>query len=126
VGGTYKLDRQARLGFALRPARFWNLALDMDMTKNKTAVDGFDSRQLAMGTEINIVNRKAFNIPLRAGLMKNLAESSSKMAYTFGTGINLLYLHFDVAGAVSSDRTILDDKKIPTRASVSASFGLLF
>ena len=126
VGGTYKLDRQARLGFALQPMRFWNLALDVDVTKNKTAVRGFDSRQLAMGTEVNIINRRAFNIPLRAGLMKNLAESSSKMAYTFGTGINLLFMHFDVAGAISSDRTTLDDKKVPTRASVSASFGLLF
>lgn len=126
VGGTYKLDRQARLGFALQPARFWNLALDLDVTKNKTAVDGFDSRQLALGTEINVVNKKYFNIPLRGGLMKNIAEKSSKMAYTIGTGVNLLYMHFDVAAAVSSDRTTLDDKKIPTRATVSASFGLLF
>jgi len=126
VGGTYKLDRQARLGFSLQPARFWNLALDLDVTKNKTAVDGFDSRQLAFGTEINIVNKKYFNIPLRGGLMKNIAEKSSKMAYTLGTGVNLLYMHFDVAAAVSSDRTTLDDKKIPTRATVSASFGLLF
>jgi len=126
VGGTYKLDRQARLGFALQPAKFWNLALDVDVTKNKTLVNDFYSRQLAMGTEVNIINRKSFNIPLRAGLMKNLAEKSSKMAYTFGTGVNLMHMHLDLAGAVSSDRTTLDDTKIPSRVSVSASFGLLF
>jgi len=124
--GKYDLDRQVRLGFALNPAKFWTLALDMDLTKNKTPVDGFDSRQLAMGTEINIVNRKAFNIPLRAGLIKNMAEKDSKMAYTLGTGLNLLFMHFDISGLVSSQKTKMDDKDIPTKVGVAASFGLLF
>ncbi|MDD2804128.1 MAG: conjugal transfer protein TraF [Elusimicrobiales bacterium] len=122
----YDLDRQARIGFALNPAKFWTLALDLDVTKNKTPVDGFDSRQLCMGTEINIFNRKAFNIPLRAGLMKNLAEKDSKMAYTLGTGLNLLYMHFDVSGVVSTEKTTMDDTDIPTKLGVAASFGLLF
>lgn len=126
AGGDYDLDRQVRLGFALNPTRFWTLAADMDLTKNSTPVDGFDSRQLALGTEINVFNRKAFNIPLRAGIMKNLAEKDSKMAYTLGTGINLLYMHLDVSGVVSSERTTLDDKDIPTKVGVAASFGLLF
>jgi hypothetical protein len=126
AGGDYDLDRQARLGFALNPTKFWTLAMDIDVTKNKTAVDGFDSRQLAMGTEINIFNRKAFNIPLRAGLLKNIAEEDSKMAYTLGTGLNLLHMHFDVSGVVSSERTELEGTKYPTKVGVSASFGLLF
>jgi hypothetical protein len=125
-GGKYTLARQARMGIAFKPANFWNVAMDMDVTKNKTEVSGFYSRQLALGTEFNIVNRKAFNIPLRAGIMKNTASKDSKLAYTVGTGLNLLFMHFDVSGALSSDRTTLDDKKIPNKASVSASFGLLF
>ena len=126
IGKKYDLDRQVRLGFALNPAKFWTLAMDMDLTKNKTPVRGFDSRQLSLGTEINIVNRKAFNIPLRAGIMSNLAEKDSKMAYTAGTGINLLFMHFDVSAVVSSEKTVLDDKDIPTKVGVAASFGLLF
>jgi hypothetical protein len=125
-GSKYKLNRQARLGFALNPAKFWTIAMDMDVTKNKTAVTGFNSRELALGTEINIVNRKAFNIPLRAGIISNLAEKSSKMAYTVGTGLNLLFMHFDVSGVVSSEKTQLEDKSIPTKVGVAASFGLLF
>ena len=125
-GGKYDLDRQARLGFALNPFRFWTLALDMDVTKNKTPVKGFESRELSMGTEINVFNRKAFNIPLRGGMIKNLAEKTSKMAYTLGTGLNLLYMHFDVSGVVSTEKTTLDDKNIPTKLGVAASFGLLF
>ena len=125
-GADYDLDRQVRLGFALNPAKFWTLAMDVDLTKNKTPVSGFDSRQLCMGTEINIVNRKAFNIPLRAGIMSNLAEKDSKLAYTLGTGLNLLFMHFDVSGVVSSERTELEGEKIPTKVGVAASFGLLF
>lgn len=125
-GGKYDLNRQVRLGFALNPAKFWTLAMDVDMTKNKTPVSGFDSRELSVGTEINVFNRKAFNIPLRAGIISNLAEKSSKMAYTLGTGLNLLFMHLDVSGIVSSEQTELDGKKIPTKLGVAASFGLLF
>lgn len=122
----YQLNRQVRLGFAINPARFWTIAMDMDLTKNKTPVRGFESRQLALGTEINIINRKAFNIPLRAGLLKNMAEKDSKMAFTFGSGINLLFMHLDVSGVVSSDRTEIDGDKYPTKVGLAGSFGLLF
>jgi hypothetical protein len=125
-GGTFTLDRQARMGVSFKPANFWNVAMDMDITKNKTEVPGFDSRQLALGTEFNLINKKSFNIPLRVGIMKNTAEKDSKLAYTAGTGIDLLYMHFDVGAAISSDRTTLNGNSIPTKATVSASFGLLF
>lgn len=126
AGSSYKLDRQARFGLAFSPANFWHFAADMDLTKNKTSVEGFDSRMFALGTEINIVNKKAFNIPLRAGLSKNMAESSSKTAYSLGTGINLLYMHFDISAQMSSDKTEIDGTKYPNKLNVAAGFGLLF
>ncbi len=126
VGGDYTLDRQARLGLAFNPLNFWTLAADVDLTENDTAVDGFKSRQLALGTEINIINRKAFNIPLRAGIMKNLSESDSELAYTLGAGLNLLFIHLDVSGVISSEKTTLDDSDIPTKVGAAVSFGLLF
>lgn len=124
--GDYKLERQARIGFALSPVNFWHLALDMDLTKNKTSVDGFDSKVLAMGTEINIVNRKAFNIPLRAGLSKNMAEKDSKTAFSLGTGLNLLYMHFDISAQMSSDKTEIEGTKYPNKLNIAAGFGILF
>lgn len=126
VGGKYTLDRQMRLGLALSPANFWTVAADVDLTKNDTAIPEFESRQLALGTEINLINRRAFNIPLRAGMTKNIAERSSRTAYTLGTGLNLLYMRFDVSGVISTDSTTIDDTEIPAKAGVSASFGLLF
>lgn len=125
-GADYTLDRQVRLGLAFNPLNFWTLAADVDLTENDTAVRGFKSRQLALGTEINLVNRKAFNIPLRAGIMKNLSESDSDLAYTLGTGLNLLYMHLDVSGVISSEETEFDGDDYPTKAAVAVSFGLLF
>ncbi|MBI4802431.1 MAG: hypothetical protein HY796_07905 [Elusimicrobia bacterium] len=75
---------------------------------------------------MKLFNPKAFNIPLRAGLMKNLAEKDSKPAFTFGTGLNLLYMHLDVSGVVSSERTRIDDSEFPTKVGLAGSFGLLF
>ena len=126
ISGSYQLDRQIRFGLAFSPANFWHVAMDMDLTKNKTAVDGFNSRQLALGTEINLINKKSFNLPLRLGLSKNMAESDSKLTYTAGTGLNFLYMHLDVSAGIGSDKTEIDGTKYPNKLEVAASFGLLF
>ncbi|MCG2726418.1 MAG: conjugal transfer protein TraF, partial [Elusimicrobia bacterium] len=125
-GSEYTLDRQARMGLAISPANFWHLAMDMDLTKNDTPIDGFKSRQLSLGTEINIFNKPAINIPLRAGIMKNLAESDSKMSYTAGLGINLIHLHIDLGGVMSSDTSKIDNEDVPNKFAFSGSLALLF
>lgn len=124
--GKYKLDRQARLGLALSPFNWWHFALDIDITKNKTAVDGFYSRQLALGTEINILNKKSFNLPLRLGMMKNVAESDSKTVYTAGIGLTFAYIHIDAAVGISSGKQYIDGDKYPEKAQGVVSLGVLF
>jgi len=124
--GKYKLDRQARLGIALSPFNWWHFAADLDLTKNSTEVDGFDSRQLSFGTEINILNRKSFNLPLRLGLMKNIAESDSKTIYTAGIGLTFAYIHFDAAVGISSGKQYIDGDKYPEKAQGVVSLGILF
>ncbi|MEA3307375.1 MAG: conjugal transfer protein TraF, partial [Elusimicrobiota bacterium] len=125
-GDTYTLDRQVRMGLALSPANFWHVALDMDLTKNDTAIDGFKSRQLSLGTEINIFNRPKINIPLRAGITKNMAEDDASTAYTLGLGINLVHLHIDLGGIISSDTSVIDGDDVPNKAAFSGSLALLF
>lgn len=100
--------------------------MDIDITKNKTAVDGFNSRQLALGTEINILNKKSFNLPLRLGLMKNLAESDSKTIYTAGIGLTFAYIHFDAAVGISSGKQNIDGDEYPEKAQGVVSLGILF
>jgi|YNPMSStandDraft_1061717.scaffolds.fasta_scaffold00807_14 hypothetical protein len=124
--GKYKLDRQARFGVALSPFNWWHWALDIDLTKNSTPVDGFYSRQLSFGTEINIINRKSFNLPLRLGMMKNIAESDSKTIYTAGIGITFAYIHFETAVGISSGKQYIDGDKYPEKAQAVASLGILF
>ncbi len=124
--GKYTLDRQARLGIAISPFNWWHFAMDIDITKNSTPVDGFYSRQLCVGTEINILNRKSFNLPLRLGLMKNIAESDSKTLYTAGFGLTFAYIHFEAAAGISSGEQKIDDKKIPEKVQGVVNFGILF
>ena len=119
---SYSLDRQIRAGMALTPLKNLIFACDLDIVKNKTMVEGFDSQQLAFGIEYNILNKKHFNIPLRAGLNKNIADNGS-WTYTGGFGILTGCIFLDFAGAVSSQTTTLDGQSIPSNAEVSFAFG---
>jgi F plasmid transfer operon, TraF, protein len=125
-GDSYTLDRQVRMGVAVSPTNFWHFAMDMDLTKNDTAIDGFKSRQLSLGTEINIFNRPRINIPLRAGIMKNMADDDASTAYTLGLGINLVHLHIDLGGIISSDTSVIDGDDVPNKLAFSGSLALLF
>lgn len=127
----YTLEPQVRMGLALNPFNFWTLAADVDMTNNKTAIPGFKSRLFNAGTEINVFNRSWLNIPLRAGLMKNIAESNSRLAYTAGFGLNFLHIIVDVGGSISTDQESYTDnqgkeQKIPANASLAAQLAFLF
>lgn len=124
--GSYKLDTQARFGLAISPFNWWHFAFDMDITKNKTPVDGFDSRQIAFGTEINLINRKSFNLPIRLGMLKNIAEKDSKTMYTAGIGLTFAYIHFNAAVGISSGKTKIDNNKYPQKAHGVINLGILF
>ncbi len=125
-GSKYKLDPQARMGIALSPFNWWHFSMDIDLTKNSTPVDGFKSRQLAFGTEINIINRKSFNLPLRLGVLKNLAETDSKTVYTAGIGLTFAYLHIEAAAGISTGKTKIDKDTYPQKACGVVNVGILF
>jgi len=127
----YHLNGQVRGGIALSPFKFWHLAADLDLTNNLTPVEGFHSRFLSLGTEINVINHPAFNIPLRVGLQKNVAKQSTEAwAVTGGFGVNLLHLVIDVAGMVSSKQTTIESEgesaKIPNNFGGSVHVGFMF
>jgi len=99
----YKLSPQIRGGVAVWPFNWWTVSMDIDLTKNSTPLPGYFSRLWGLGNEFNLVNSKWFNLALRCGLMKNLAESSSRIAYTSGFGFTLAHLVIDFGGAMSTD-----------------------
>jgi hypothetical protein len=96
----YSLQGQARAGAAISPFKFWNIAVDMDLTHNLTPVDGSASQIVSVGTEVNVFNRTWLNIPLRAGLSQNIAVSGSKTALSGGAGLN--FAHFTMDAAVTA------------------------
>ncbi|MBI5245304.1 MAG: conjugal transfer protein TraF [Elusimicrobia bacterium] len=126
----YTLQGQVRMGAALSPFKFWHVAADLDMTKNNTDIDGCHSRYLSLGTEIDIFNRTWINIPLRAGLKKNLSDTGSGAAYTAGVGLNLAHVIFDLGLQVSAKRTTIESegeqKKVRNNAAAAFRFAVLF
>lgn len=126
----FALQGQARLGAALSPTDSWHLAGDLDLTENNTEVDGLTSRVLALGTEVDLFNRPEFNLPLRFGLKKNLAESASGLTLTAGVGLNFLHVLFDVAGQLSpkslDERTLGESRRSATNAGAAFRFAMLY
>jgi hypothetical protein len=128
VGGRYAVNPQARLGVAISPFHWWNLAADVDLTRNLTPVNNVTSRQLDLGTEVNIFNRSWINVPLRFGVARNLSAATDML--TIGAGINLLHLMIDFSGEASPQRiqtqTQGSSTKIPQELGASVSISLLF
>lgn len=124
--GDYKLKPQIRAGAALNPLSFITLAADVDLTENETSIKGYDSRQLAAGVEVNLVNKPSFNLPLRAGINKNIANSNAPMYFTAGIGFNAAHFYMEFAGAISNERTEVDNTDIPAAAAASFNIGVMF
>ncbi|MFH1725097.1 MAG: conjugal transfer protein TraF [Elusimicrobiota bacterium] len=126
----FSIHGQARAGFAMSPFKFWHLAADIDVTNNLTYIPGFKSRYLSLGTEINVFNRPWLNIPLRAGIQKNLSDTGSGASYTAGVGLNFLHVMLDIGGMISAKTTRIQSEgetdKIPNNAAFSARFAFLF
>ncbi|MDE2312958.1 MAG: conjugal transfer protein TraF, partial [Elusimicrobia bacterium] len=120
VSNSIDVGRQVRLGAAISPFHWWNIAADADLTQNHT-VTGQPSREVALGTEINIFNRPWINIPLRAGLSKNTALSNSGYQWSLGAGLNFLHVIIDAAGTISQDEVTTQSQGKTTK--IPESFG---
>lgn len=130
VTGRYAINPQVRLGAALSPFNWWHLVSDVDLTRNLTPIDNIASRQFGVGTEVDVFNRSWINIPLRAGLARNLANSGAGTMLTGGAGINLLHLIVD-ASAQFSPQTIQTQSsgkttKIPRELALGVQLSVLF
>lgn len=127
----FRLDGQARAGAALSPFDFWHLVADFDLTENVTPIDGYPSRYFSAGTEINVFNSPRFNIPLRAGLQKNVAKrADDSLAFTGGVGLHFLHVLLDVGAQVAAKRTEIQSEgkleKVPNNAAVAVQLAVLF
>jgi len=126
-GDGFKVNPQVRLGLALSPFAWWNIAADVDLTRNLTPVDNAASRHLGVGSEFNVFNRAWLNIPLRIGLRRNLAEASAGTMLTAGVGLNFLHFMLDASAAVSNRHINLSNgDKVPREAAIGFQLSVLF
>ena len=125
----FALNGQFRAGAAISLAKWWHVALDWDLSNNLTPILGRKSRMVHLGTEINVVNKNAFNIPVRVGVQKDV-EGDSAIAYTAGFGVTAAWVRFDLAGMISSEstkkQTINEAEDIPNNFGASVGISLLF
>lgn len=96
-----KFDPQCRAGVAWLPFKTFTLAVDYDLTRNKTLTPGYEDQTAAIGMEKTFLSEY---INLRIGTYKNTADSSAKTVYTAGLGLRLFALRLDVAGAYDFDK----------------------
>jgi hypothetical protein len=89
-----KLDPQYRAGVAWMPISSFTLTADYDLTKNKTLVPGFESRQAAVGLEKTFF---AKGLSMRLGAHKNLADGGERAVYTAGLGFRIAAFRMDLA-----------------------------
>ncbi len=109
------LDPQAALGLAFIPTATVTLAADADLLTSDSVLPGRSYRHLGAGIEWD-----AFRcLALRAGVTKNIAESSDPVLYTAGLGLNLWLLRIDLAAQATPDTVNYDGHDVPKEARVS-------
>jgi hypothetical protein len=97
----FVLKPQWRFGVAVRPASFVTVALDVDVTENRSQVaTDYATRFYALGAEFSVLKF----VQLRAGTYGNLLAEGGQPAFTVGAGVKIGKLFsFDVAGNISGD-----------------------
>lgn len=130
LAGKFAVNPQVRMGASISPFPWWNIAADLDLTRNLTPVDNAASRQFGIGNEFNVFNRSWLNIPLRVGLMRNTAETSAGNVLTLGAGLNFLHVVVDASAAVSGKRVVTESQgketKIPRELALGVQLSFLF
>jgi len=122
----YYLGSQLRAGIAFNPIKSLTVGCDLDILKNKTFIDEFESQEIALGIEYIILNKRTFSLPVRVGVCQNIAYSSSKPEYTLGVGLNTFGFMFEIAGGASSNSATFDGYTIPATVSVALNLGYNF
>jgi len=117
-GGSLKIDPQVRWGVAydLLEDRV-TLALDADLTKNETYIDGYNAQFIGGGINYHPTNW----FSLRGGVMKNISEGDEGPILTAGLGIGVQWFQVDLAGQYSTESGEFEDEEIPQygRATIS-------
>ncbi len=113
-GGEYELEPMVRAGAAYKPNNWIELAVDADLTENKS-VAAYNTQYVGGG-----VNLDLSVLELNVGLMRNLsANDVAGMIYTAGIATGPDWLHFELSAQMASKTGEIDGTQYPKQASVN-------
>jgi hypothetical protein len=116
-GGSIKADMQVRTGVEYALLNSLDVAMDLDLTSNKTLINGYDSQMFGGGVNYHPLSWFA----LRAGAMQNLANSNEGLVYTAGLALGLQQFQLDISAQMSSNTGSYDGEDIPKYAKVNVA-----
>ena len=117
AGENFKIKPQFRGGMNLAVSSSFDIALDYDLTRNKTFISGLDTQYIGGGFNF----RPASWFSFRLGAMKNLASSEEGTVLTGGLGFGLKRFQFLMAAQMSNKKGQLDGEDIPRYARANIS-----
>ena len=116
-GGEIKADLQVRTGVQYTLTDSLEVAGDLDLTTNKTLINGYDSQMFGGG-----VNYHPFlGFALRAGAMTNLANSNDGLIYTAGLSVGFEKFNVDISAQMASNTGQYDGEDIPKYAKLNVA-----
>jgi len=116
------LNPQVTAGVALIPLETLVFETNIDLTRNESALPGYETQKLSFGAEWDAFRAVA----IRAGAYRNLAENDIGWVATAGLGVNLWAARLDIAGAMALGHEQFDNNDVPKEARVSAALSVDF
>jgi hypothetical protein len=111
---AYELKPAVRAGAAYKFGNWVELALDADLTENKS-VTGYNTQYIGGGANLDL----SF-LELNVGLMQNMAANDTTgLIYTAGIATGPKWLHFELAAQMASQKGEIDGTAYPMQAMVN-------
>jgi hypothetical protein len=117
-----KLPRQVTFGISADVWKRIILAIDYDLLKTETFVEGYYKQNLGLGLEVDLPVLPT----VRIGYVKNVVMDKEELL-TCGIGIKLFILYWDITAALSTNSVNIDEKTaVPYNASLSTTLSFRF
>jgi len=116
-GSGIKADLQVRTGLQYQLLDTLEVAADLDLTNNKTLINGYKSQMFGAGLNYHPVSW----FSLRGGAMQNLSNSNEGLVYTAGLALGLPKFQLDISAQMSNKTGEYDGESIPKYAMVNVA-----
>ena len=122
-GSNVKVDPMVRAGVAYNIFDSLQIAGDIDLTNNKTMINGLNSQNVGGGLDFHPLTW----FSIRGGLFQNLDHNDKAgIIYTSGITFGPKVFNFDISGQMSGNKTSINNVSYPEYAKVNFSLNSSF